>query len=66
VRKILERKSRGEDVRIWVPGCATGEEAFSIAILLDQALGSRSLSTPVQIFATDIDAGAIAFARCGF
>ncbi len=65
MKKIVARKSRGEDVRIWVPGCATGEEVFSIAILLAEALGQKSLSTPVQIFATDIDAGAIAFARRG-
>ncbi|MDH3913038.1 MAG: PAS domain S-box protein, partial [Rhodospirillales bacterium] len=65
VKEIVARKSRGEDVRIWVPGCATGEEVFSIAILLAEALGQKLLSTPVQIFATDIDAGAIAFARRG-
>ena len=65
VRNIVDRKSQGEGIRIWVPGCATGEEAYSIAILLDEALGPKSLSTPVQIFATDIDVRAIASARRG-
>jgi two-component system CheB/CheR fusion protein len=65
VQDIVERKSRGEVIRIWVPGCATGEEAFSIAILLAEALGKGSLGTPIQVFASDVDTGAIAFARRG-
>lgn len=65
VRKILDRKRDLEAVRIWVAGCATGEEAYSIAILLNEVLSQKSLSTPIQIFATDIDTGAITFARRG-
>ena len=52
-------------VRIWVPGCATGEEAYSIAMLLDEGASSRGTSLDVQIFATDIDESALAFARAG-
>jgi two-component system CheB/CheR fusion protein len=50
-------------IRIWVPGCSTGEEAYSIAIVLQEALGDRP--NKVQIFATDIDTDAIEFARKG-
>ncbi len=50
-------------IRIWVPGCSTGEEAYSIAMVLIEALGDRP--NKVQIFATDIDGEAIEFARKG-
>ncbi|MDB4223977.1 PAS domain S-box protein [Granulosicoccus sp.] len=63
IKSIASHKKPGEHLRIWVPGCATGEEAFSIAILVAEALGERLESTVVQIFATDIDASAITFAR---
>ena len=53
----------GEPVRIWVPGCSTGEEAYSIAICLLEHLGDRASDTPIQIFATDISDAAIGKAR---
>lgn len=52
-------------VRIWVPGCATGEEAYSLAILLREHLDQMSWTPRVQLFATDIDMAAIATARLG-
>ena len=52
-------------IRIWVPGCATGEEAYSIAIALLEYLGDDANSTPVQIFATDVSEEAIERARAG-
>lgn len=63
IKSIISHKKQGEHVRLWVPGCATGEEAFSIAILVAEALGDWQASTTVQIFATDLNASAIAFAR---
>jgi two-component system, chemotaxis family, CheB/CheR fusion protein len=48
-----------------VPGCATGEEAYSLAILIAEEAARRKLSVPVQIFATDLDEGALATARQG-
>lgn len=66
LREICERKSRGDEIRIWVAGCATGEEAYSIAILLLDLLGERRLDFRVQIFATDIDQEALGLARRGF
>jgi PAS domain S-box-containing protein len=61
--RLLEQRSRGAPLRIWVPGCATGEEVYSIAICLLEYLGDRAADHEIQIFATDIDAGAIGRAR---
>jgi len=52
-------------VRIWVPGCATGEEAYSLAMVFSEALQAADSSRELQIFATDIDAPALATARAG-
>ena len=59
----VEAKKPGEEVRVWVPGCATGEEVYSIALLLSERLGSRIESHPIQLFATDVDLNAMAVAR---
>ena len=58
---------RGEDetLRIWVAGCSTGEEPYSIAMSLLEFLGDRAARTPIQIFASDIDPKAIEKARAG-
>jgi len=63
--RLLEDKVEGDFVRVWVPACATGEEAYSIAILLCEILGERIESFKVRVFATDIDAAALQFARAG-
>jgi two-component system CheB/CheR fusion protein len=55
----------GGVVRVWVAGCSTGEEAYSIAILLQEHMESVKQSYTVQVFATDIDARAIAVGRAG-
>jgi two-component system, chemotaxis family, CheB/CheR fusion protein len=65
IAKILGRKDAGEEVRIWVPACATGEEAYSIAILLKEAMEKQGVAFQIQIFATDIDDNAVSFARSG-
>jgi two-component system CheB/CheR fusion protein len=65
IAEILAAKALDEPIRIWVPGCGTGEEALSIAILVDEALERTRKHLSVQIFATDIDADAIAKARVG-
>jgi two-component system CheB/CheR fusion protein len=56
--------NKGE-FRVWVPGCATGQEAYSIAILLAEHLGNRITHFNIQIFATDLDDDALAVARQG-
>ncbi|MCS6968095.1 MAG: chemotaxis protein CheB [Cytophagales bacterium] len=63
--KIIASKTLGDSIRIWVPGCASGEEPYSIAILLAKLLGNQLSSYNIQIFATDIDDRAIAYARRG-
>ncbi len=63
--KLLKRKNTGEALRIWVPACATGEEAYSIAMTLLEIQGSQSTELPVQIFATDLSGPAIGKARMG-
>ena len=62
---LVAAHASANPVRVWVPGCSTGEEAYTIAILLmEQAdLGKRNV--PVQVFATDIDADALDRARAG-
>ena len=64
--EILHAKNPGEQVRLWVAGCATGEEAYSIAMLLAEKLDHLQDAPEVQIFATDIDEEAIMAARSGF
>ena len=66
VPALFENKGRGDQVRVWVPGCATGEEAYSLAILLVEYAEGLTDPPEIQIFATDIDEEAIAFARDGF
>ena len=60
---LLAAREAGDPVRVWVAGCASGEEVYSIAILLQEALGEHRIETTVTIFGTDIDPQAIAFAR---
>lgn len=60
---LLAGREPDDPIRVWVAGCATGEEVYSIAILLQEALGARRTDAVVTIFGTDIDAQAIAFAR---
>jgi len=62
---IIKNKSENEQIRIWVPGCSTGEEAYSIAITLRECMDEAKKFFNVQIFATDIDSNAIEKARLG-
>ncbi len=58
-------RGRGNELRLWSAGCATGEEAYSLAILVTEVLGANLDRFTVRIFATDLDATAIDFARRG-
>ncbi len=62
---IFRDKPRDYTVRVWVPGCSTGEEAYSLAILFHEYNQKQKEKHKVQIFATDIDSGAIEMARSG-
>jgi len=63
--RILQGRPAHAPIRVWVPGCATGEEAFSIAISLAEYLSQTGASFPVQIFGSDISMQAIEKARAG-
>lgn len=63
--EIMKDRPLDAPVRIWVPACSTGEEAYSIAMTLFEFLGEKAGSTTVQIFATDIDEKALEKARVG-
>jgi two-component system CheB/CheR fusion protein len=62
---LLARATKEVPVRVWCAGCSTGEEAYTLAILLQEGLARLEAPPAVQIFATDIDARAIATARAG-
>ena len=62
---LFAGRSTGATLRIWVPGCSTGEEAYSIAMLLKEQIDEAKNSFKLQIFATDIDDQAIEQARSG-
>ena len=62
---IVQNRPEGAVIRIWVPGCATGEEAYSIAISLQEYLKETGVAFPVQIFASDISEAVIQKARSG-
>ena len=63
VPKLFENRGAEDIIRVWVPGCATGEEVFSIGILLREHMSGLSAIPRVQIFATDIDERALHVAR---
>ncbi|WP_367280436.1 chemotaxis protein CheB [Sulfuricaulis sp.] len=65
IPKLFDGKSAGATVRVWSAGCSTGEEAYSIAILLQEHMDAIKQSYTAQVFATDIDSRAIAIARAG-
>ena len=65
IPQLFAGKAAGTVIRVWVPGCSTGEEAYSIAMLLRERMEELKESFKVQIFATDIDREAIDHARAG-
>jgi two-component system CheB/CheR fusion protein len=62
---LVDKKTINEPLRIWVAGCATGEEAYSMAICLQEQLGDKAAAIKIQIFATDVSETAITKARTG-
>ena len=61
---LLESRSASDPIRVWVPACATGEEVYSIAIALVEAMADRP-APPIQIFGTDLSEAAVSAARLG-
>ncbi len=65
IPRLFRDKSAGAVIRVWVPGCSTGEEAYSIAMVIQEKMEEFKQGFKVQIFASDIDPRAIAVARKG-
>lgn len=65
IGKILSAKPEGSSVRAWIPGCATGEEAYSLAMLLVESAEESKRRYDLQVFGTDLDTDTITFARTG-
>jgi two-component system CheB/CheR fusion protein len=65
LRQLIASKQEGDSIRAWIPACATGEEAYSVVILLGELLGDRLGRFEVKVFATDIDQEALHLARAG-
>jgi two-component system, chemotaxis family, CheB/CheR fusion protein len=65
IPKIFNNKREESAVRVWSSGCSTGEEAYSLAMLLAEGMEARKKSCAIQVFATDIDPQAIVTARAG-
>ena len=63
---ILQRMQPALRIRVWVAGCSTGEEAYSLAIVIQEQIQALKADCKMQIYATDLDAQAIAIARRGF
>ncbi|HEV2396343.1 MAG TPA: chemotaxis protein CheB [Candidatus Sulfotelmatobacter sp.] len=63
--KLLADRSTSDPIRIWVPGCSTGEETYSHAISLVETLSELRVEVPIQIFGTDLSENAIQRARTG-
>jgi two-component system CheB/CheR fusion protein len=65
IAPLVEHSDPDEQLRVWVPGCATGEEAYSMAILFHEEFERRKLARNLIIFASDVDESALAIAREG-
>jgi two-component system CheB/CheR fusion protein len=63
IPRIVDDMKPGEPIRVWSAGCSSGEEAFTIAMILAEKLGVSDFLSRVKIYATDIDEGALARAR---
>ena len=66
VPEMVRNQPPDQPLRIWVSGCSTGEEAYSLAMLFREAIAAAKLNLKLQVFASDVDPDAIASARSGF
>ncbi|MCK6374683.1 MAG: PAS domain-containing protein, partial [Zoogloea sp.] len=65
LQTVVDGKQAGDALRVWVPACATGEEVYSITIVLAEIIGERFGQLDIRVFATDIDEDALDVARAG-
>ena len=59
IKQLLQDAPKGKEIRVWVAGCSTGEEAYSIAILFEEAMEELSIRRDIKIFGTDLDSDSI-------
>lgn len=64
--RIVKKRAVDSPIRVWVPGCSSGEEAYSLAIMVLEYLGTAGVNIPLQIFGTDISEASLDKARKGF
>jgi two-component system CheB/CheR fusion protein len=65
IKLLVEKKEQGEEIRFWSIGCSTGEEAYTLAIILSEILQEKITKYKIKIFATDIDDESLKIARAG-
>jgi two-component system, chemotaxis family, CheB/CheR fusion protein len=65
LKELLKRKAQNSELRVWVAGCATGEEAYSIVIIISECLDELKKRLQIQLYGTDIDTNALQIARAG-
>ncbi len=65
IRRLVAEKAADAPLRVWVPACATGEEAYSLAMVLIEEIQASDRGCPLQVFASDVDADALETARAG-
>jgi len=65
IPELFRGKASGDTIRVWIPACATGEEAYSIAMLLLEHARPLEVGPPIQLFACDLDDSAVQLARAG-
>ncbi|WP_076004990.1 chemotaxis protein CheB [Dehalogenimonas formicexedens] len=65
LRNLFNSKPEGAEIRAWIPGCSTGEEAYSIVMVIDEVLEELKKYFIIQVFGTDLDPDAISVARTG-
>ncbi len=65
IEKVISSKAQGSEMRVWIAGCATGEEAYSVAMVISECLAELGKRLEVQIYGTDIDVDALHVARAG-
>src|SRR5260221_11207736 len=65
LHRLLEKRRHNDPIRIWLPGCSTGEEAYSLAIIVTEFFDNRPESPAIQIFATDVSDRVLEIARKG-
>jgi two-component system, chemotaxis family, CheB/CheR fusion protein len=65
VKPLVQKHPQHSPIRVWIPACSTGEEAYSVAMLFLEELAAANRNIPLQVFASDIDSEALNFAREG-